>query len=200
MAHELLSDTQLLQRAQQGDRDAIGKVLRAQYQRVFAVCLRMMRSRSAAEDQTQEALMRIARGLSTFEGKSAFGTWCHRVATTTCLDELRKQRRRPTTTTLTNTDGNGIEPVDDVDITANIEWSDVRADIREALDAIPVEFARAVVLRDVLELEYQEIADLTGVATGTVKSRISRGRALLARQLGRNRNDDVERLTNGDNK
>ncbi len=144
--------------------------------------------------------MRIARGLSTFEGKSAFGTWCHRVATTTCLDELRKQRRRPTTTTLTNTDGNGIEPVDDVDITANIEWSDVRADIREALDAIPVEFARAVVLRDVLELEYQEIADLTGVATGTVKSRISRGRALLARQLGRNRNDDVERLTNGDNK
>ena len=200
MAHELLSDTQLLQRAQQGDRDALGKILRAQYQRVFAVCLRMMRSRTAAEDQTQEALMRIARGLSTFEGKSAFGTWCHRVATTTCLDELRKQRRRPTTTTLTNTDGNGIEPVDDVDITANIEWSDVRADIREALDAIPVEFARAVVLRDVLELEYQEIADLTGVATGTVKSRISRGRALLARQLGRNRNDDVERLTNGDNK
>ena len=200
MAHELLSDTQLLQRAQQGDRDAIGKVLRAQYQRVFAVCLRMMRSRTAAEDQTQEALMRIARGLYTFEGKSAFGTWCHRVATTTCLDELRKQRRRPTTTTLTNTDGNGIEPVDDVDITANIKWSDVRADIREALDAIPVEFARAVVLRDVLELEYQEIADLTGVATGTVKSRISRGRALLARQLGGNRNDDVERLTNRDNK
>jgi len=144
--------------------------------------------------------MRIARGLSTFEGKSAFGTWCHRVATTTCLDELRKQRRRPTTTTLTNTDGNGIEPVDDVDITAGIKWSDVRADIREALDAIPVEFARAVVLRDVLELEYQEIANLTDVATGTVKSRISRGRALLARQLGGNRNDDVERLTNGDNK
>ena len=200
MAHELLSDTQLLQRAQQGDRDALGKILRAQYQRVFAVCLRMMRSRTAAEDQTQEALMRIARGLSTFEGKSAFGTWCHRVATTTCLDELRKQRRRPTTTTLTNTDGNGIEPVDDVDITAGIKWSDVRADIREALDAIPVEFARAVVLRDVLELEYQEIADLTGVATGTVKSRISRGRALLARQLDGNRNDDVERLTNGDDK
>ena len=200
MAHELLSDTQLLQRAQQGDRDALGKILRAQYQRVFAVCLRMMRSRTAAEDQTQEALMRIARGLSTFEGKSAFGTWCHRVATTTCLDELRKQRRRPTTTTLTNTDGNGIEPVDDVDITAGIKWSDVRADIREALDAIPVEFARAVVLRDVLELEYQEIANLTGVATGTVKSRISRGRALLARQLDGNRNDDVERLTNGDDK
>ncbi|MED6336479.1 MAG: RNA polymerase sigma factor, partial [Actinomycetota bacterium] len=104
-----------------------------------------------------------------------------------------------TTTTLTNTDGSDVEPVDDVEITAGIEWSDVRDDIREALDALPVDFARAVVLRDVLELEYQEIADLTGVATGTVKSRISRGRALLAEQLGGNRNGDIERLTNGDN-
>ena len=199
MAHELLSDSQLLQKAQQGDCFALSKVLHEQYQRVFAVCMRMMGSRTAAEDQTQEALLRIARGLSSFEGKSAFGTWCHRVATTTCLDELRRQRRRPTTTTLTNTDGSNVEPVDDVDITAGIEWSDVRADIREALDAVPVEFARAVVLRDVLELEYQEIADLTGVATGTVKSRISRGRALLAEQLGGNRDDHVERLTNGDN-
>ncbi|MEC7665481.1 MAG: RNA polymerase sigma factor, partial [Actinomycetota bacterium] len=182
-----------------GDCVALSKVLREQYKRVFAVCLRMMGSRTAAEDQTQEALLRIARGLSSFEGKSAFGTWCHRVATTTCLDELRRQRRRPTTTTLTNTDGSDVEPVDDVEITAGIEWSDVRDDIREALDALPVDFARAVVLRDVLELGYQEIADLTGVATGTVKSRISRGRALLAEQLGGNRNGDIERLTNGDN-
>jgi len=200
MAHELLSDSQLLQRAQQGDRIALSKVLCEQYQRVFAVCLRMMGSRTAAEDQTQEALLRIARGISSFEGKSTFSTWCHRVATTTCLDELRRQRRRPTTTTLTNSDGSDIELVDDVDITAGIEWSDVRADIREALHTVPVEFTRAVVLRDVLELGYQEIADLTGVATGTVKSRISRGRALLAEQLGGNRNDHVERLTNGDNK
>ena len=199
MAHELLSESQLLQKAQQGDCVALSKVLREQYKRVFAVCLRMMGSRTAAEDQTQEALLRIARGLSSFEGKSAFGTWCHRVATTTCLDELRRQRRRPTTTTLTNTDGSDVEPVDDIEITAGIEWSDVRDDIREALDALPVDFARAVVLRDVLELEYQEIADLTGVATGTVKSRISRGRALLAEQLGGNRNGDIERLTNGDN-
>ena len=77
MAHELLSDSRLLQRAQQGDRAALSTVLGEQYQRVFAVCLRMMGSRTAAEDQTQEALLRIARGLSSFEGKSTFGTWCH---------------------------------------------------------------------------------------------------------------------------
>ena len=198
MAIEPLNDSELVQRAQEGDRDALGVVLQAQYQRVFAVCYRMLGDRSSAEDQSQEALLRIARGITTFEGNSTFGTWCHRVATTTCLDELRRQRRRLLTTSLTQDDDSDLEISDDVDITTSIEWSDVRADIRSALDAIPIEFARAVVMRDVLELDYVDIAELSGIALGTVKSRISRGRALLAELLGGNRDDDVERLTNGD--
>ena len=198
MAIEPLNDSELVQRAQEGDRDALGVVLQAQYQRVFAVCYRMLGDRSSAEDQSQEALLRIARGITTFEGNSTFGTWCHRVATTTCLDELRRQRRRLLTTSLTQDDDSDLEISDDVDITTSIEWSDVRADIRSALDAIPIEFARAVVMRDVLELDYVDIAELSGIALGTVKSRISRGRALLAELLGGNRDGDVERLTNGD--
>jgi len=198
VAIEPLNDSELVQRAQEGDRDALGVVLQAQYQRVFAVCYRMLGDRSSAEDQSQEALLRIARGITTFEGNSTFGTWCHRVATTTCLDELRRQRRRLLTTSLTQDDDSDLEISDDVDITTSIEWSDVRADIRSALDAIPIEFARAVVMRDVLELDYVDIAELSGIALGTVKSRISRGRALLAELLGGNRDGDVERLTNGD--
>lgn len=198
MANEPLNDSELVQRAQEGDGDALGVVLQAQYQRVFAVCYRMLGDRSSAEDQSQEALVRIARGITTFEGNSTFGTWCHRVATTTCLDELRRQRRRLLTTSLTQDDDSDLEISDDVDITTSIEWSDVRADIRSALDAIPIEFARAVVMRDVLELDYVDIAELSGIALGTVKSRISRGRALLAELLGGNRDGDVERLTNGD--
>jgi len=198
VAIEPLNDSELVQRAQEGDRDALGVVLQAQYQRVFAVCYRMLGDRFSAEDQSQETLLRIARGITTFEGNSTFGTWCHRVATTTCLDELRRQRRRLLTTSLTQDDDSDLEISDDVDITTSIEWSDVRADIRSALDAIPIEFARAVVMRDVLELDYVDIAELSGIALGTVKSRISRGRALLAELLGGNRDGDVERLTNGD--
>ncbi|MGA0035487.1 MAG: RNA polymerase sigma factor [Ilumatobacteraceae bacterium] len=198
MAHELLNESELVRRAQEGNREALTAVLEAQYQRVFAVCYRMLGNRSSAEDQSQEALLRIARGISTFEGTSTFGTWCHRVATTTCLDELRRQKRRLPTTTLTQDDTSTLDISDDVDITTAIEWSDVRADIRAALDAIPSEFARAVVMRDVLELDYADIAELSGIAIGTVKSRISRGRSLLAELLGGNRDGDVERLTHGD--
>ena len=198
MAHELLNESDLVRRAQEGNRAALTAVLEAQYQRVFAVCYRMLGNRSSAEDQSQEALLRIARGISTFEGNSTFGTWCHRVATTTCLDELRRQKRRLPTTTLTQDDTSTLDISDEVDITTAIEWSDVRADIRAALDAIPSEFARAVVMRDVLELDYADIAELSGIAIGTVKSRISRGRSLLAELLGGNRDGDVERLTHGD--
>jgi RNA polymerase sigma-70 factor (ECF subfamily) len=158
----------------------------------------MMGSRPAAEDQTQEALLRISRGISTFQGNAAFSTWCHRVASTTCIDELRKQRRRPLTTSLTRDDGAPIEMTDGADITMAIEWTDVRADIRDALNTLPVEFARAVVMRDVLELDYVEIAELSGVAVGTIKSRISRGRAMLGDVLGGNHNATGDRLTDGD--
>ncbi len=199
MAHEPLSESALLQQAQGGDRDALGVLLTTHYQRVFAVCFRMMGSRAAAEDQAQEALLRISRGLSTFQGAASFSTWCHRVATTTCLDELRRQRRRPITSSLSDEHGSDIEISDDIDITAAIEWTDVRAEIRDALDALPVEFARAVVMRDVLDLDYSEIAELAGVAVGTIKSRISRGRAMLAELLAGNQNRDGDRLTNGDN-
>ena len=198
MANELLNESELVQRAQEGNRDALTALLETQYQRVFAVCYRMLGNRSSAEDQSQEALLRIARGITTFKGNSTFGTWCHRVATTICLDELRRQRRRLATTSLTQDDTSTLDISDDVDITTAIEWSDVRADIRAALDAIPIEFARAVVMRDVLELEYADIAELSGIAIGTVKSRISRGRSLLAELLGGNRDGDVERLTHGD--
>jgi RNA polymerase sigma-70 factor (ECF subfamily) len=198
VADELLNEPELLRRAQAGDRNALEVLLRAQYQRVFAVCFRMMGSRPAAEDQTQEALLRISRGISTFQGNAAFSTWCHRVASTTCIDELRKQRRRPLTTSLTRDDGAPIEMTDGADITTAIEWTDVRADIRDALNTLPVEFARAVVMRDVLELDYVEIAELSGVAVGTIKSRISRGRAMLSDVLGGNHNATGDRLTDGD--
>jgi RNA polymerase sigma-70 factor (ECF subfamily) len=198
MANELLNESALVQRAQSGDRGALETLLMAQYQRVFAVCFRMMGSRPAAEDQAQESLIRISRGITGFHGNAAFSTWCHRVATTTCLDELRKQRRRPSTISLTHEDGSEDEKTDGDDITTAIEWTDVRADIRAALDALPVEFARAVVMRDVLELDYSEIADISGVAVGTVKSRISRGRAMLAELLGGNRDTGDGRLTSGD--
>jgi RNA polymerase sigma-70 factor (ECF subfamily) len=134
-----------------------------------------------AADATQEALIALVRGLGRFDGRAAFSTWAYRVATNACLDEMRRRGRRPT---LASRDGELLEtaprgPSPHVDGAV----SD-RVSIDEALVALPLDFRVAVVLRDVLGLDYAEIASVLDIAPGTVRSRIARGRKALADQLG----------------
>ena len=181
MVRRRLTDGDLVRAAQGGDRDALEEVLRANHDRMFAVCLRMLRDRAAAEDCTQEALLRVVRGLAAFDHRSAVSTWCHRIAVTAALDEMRRKTRRPSTVDDDTGDRMAriADPAAAEAVSGSVERAEVRDEIGAALDAIPVDFARAVVLRDVAELDYAEIADELGIAVGTVKSRISRGRTLL---------------------
>lgn len=181
MVRRRLSDGDLVRAAQGGDRDALEEVLRANHDRMFVVCLRMLRDRAAAEDCTQEAMLRVVRGLAAFDHRSAVSTWCHRIAVTTALDEMRRRSRRPST--IDDDGGDTLariaDPTAEASVAASVERAEVLDEIGAALDAIPQDFARAVVLRDVADLDYAEIAEELGIAVGTVKSRISRGRALL---------------------
>jgi RNA polymerase sigma-70 factor (ECF subfamily) len=154
-------------------------LLRAHVDRVHAVCRRIMGSDADAADATQEALLAIVRGLPRFDGRSAFGTWAFRVATNACLDELRRRKRRP-------------EPVEEADLdvaspnessTAALEAVADRADIDAALATLSEDFRAAVVLRDLVGLDYAEIGEVLQAPIGTVKSRIARGRAALADYL-----------------
>lgn len=133
-----------------------------------------------AADATQEALLAIVRGLPRFDGRSAFATWVYRVATNACLDELRRRKRRPTPVD-DDVDVETRQPVDALDTTIA-----ARVDIDAALRRLPDDFRAAVVLRDLSGLDYAEIAEVLEVPTGTVKSRIARGRAMLADLLGGN--------------
>ena len=81
--------------AQAGDAAALEHVLDAAYPRMFAVCLRMLHDRTEAADCTQEAMIKVVRGLDGFDHRAAFSTWCHRVAATTALDAIRRRSRRP---------------------------------------------------------------------------------------------------------
>jgi RNA polymerase sigma-70 factor (ECF subfamily) len=206
MVRRRLSDADLVRAAQGGDRDALEEVLRANHDRMFVVCLRMLNDRAAAEDCTQEALLRVVRGLAAFDHRSAVSTWCHRIAVTTALDELRRRRRRPATVADSAGDGSDGSLIDRLEdpaaaesVTAPVERAEVRDEIGAALRSIPEEFARAVILRDVADLDYAEIAEELGVAVGTVKSRISRGRSLLHGLLTAdgNRDDRPGRQTAG---
>src|SRR5436309_4390600 len=106
-----------------------------------------------AADACQEALMAIVRGLGGFDGRAAFGTWAYRVATNACLDELRRRRRRPEP---------GL-PATSSDVAVQFDGfaaAGTRLDVDAALARLPTDFRVAVVLRDVCDLSYQQIAEL----------------------------------------
>jgi RNA polymerase sigma-70 factor, ECF subfamily len=168
--------------AQAGDRSALDALLRRHYDRVHAVCRRIAGSQRDADDAAQEAMIGIVRGLGTFDGRSAFTTWAYRIATNAALDELRRRGRRPVLHA-----GTEDHPSSDVaDPTAERQVDAVadRASLDAALAELADDFRAAVVLRDVADLDYAEIAEVLGVPVGTVKSRIARGRAQLADRLG----------------
>ena len=177
-----LDDRELVAAAQAGDRRALDELLRRHYDRVHAVCRRIAGSSRDADDAAQEAMISIVRGLPRFDGRAQFSTWAYRIATNAALDELRRRKRRPALHVLTD-DGVAPEPVDplaDRQVTAIGD----RMAIDAALDELPEEFRAAVVLRDVADLDYAEIAEALGVPVGTVKSRIARGRNQLTTLLG----------------
>ncbi len=167
-------------------------LLRRHYDRVHAVCRRIAGGSRDADDAAQEAMIGIVRGLPNFDGRSAFGTWVYRIATNAALDELRRRRRRPPLHALSD----DLPAPDAVDPMAERRLDAVadRVSIDDALEALPEEFRAAVVLRDVADLDYAEIAEVLDIPIGTVKSRIARGRGQLADALG-NRGDAAGRRT-----
>ena len=171
-------DAQLLARVLEGDHDAFAEIMRNHQDRVFSVCLRIMGNREYALDATQETFLTAFRKASQFKGDSALGTWIYRIAVNTCYDHLRKQRRRradPIPDHLDPADHSAEEAV---------ESAGLRPGIQKALAAIPEDFRTAVILADIEGLGLPDVAEILGVPVGTVKSRVFRGRRLLAQELG----------------
>ena len=175
-------DQQLVAAAQSGDRDALDRLLRLHYDRIFAVCRRIAGNEADAADAAQEALVAIVRGLPRFDGRSRLSTWMYRVATNATLDELRRRNRRPVAVD----DSSGVFEHHGDHEHGVVELESVidREVLDAALAALPDDFRIPVVMRDVADLDYADIADLLGLPLGTVKSRISRGRQQLAERLG----------------
>jgi RNA polymerase sigma-70 factor (ECF subfamily) len=162
----------------------LDELLRRHYDRIHAVSRRIAGASRDADDAAQEAMIRIVRSLDRFDGRSSFGTWAYRIATNTALDELRKRKRRPQLHAVDVDDDRGpAEPTDPL-AHRQVEAVADRLAIDAALADLPEEFKAPVVLRDVADLDYAEIALTLDVPIGTVKSRIARGRRLLVEQLG----------------
>ncbi len=175
VTHMGTRDEDVVRRAQEGDRAAVDTLLRRHYDTIRAVVHRIVINSHDAEDATQMALIAIARGINSFDGRSSLTTWMYRIATNAAIDEVRRIRRRPL-------------PTDD-DIALNKSTTDsseatiTQMTVVRALRELPDEFRTALVLRHVADLEYEDIAAIQNVPVGTVRSRLSRAREQMARLL-----------------
>jgi RNA polymerase sigma-70 factor, ECF subfamily len=173
-----LSDEELLEEFTRGREIAYQTLMRRHEDRIFSLAYRMTGDRSDALEATQDTFISAFRQAHRFLGEASFGTWLYRIGINACRDLLRKRRRLP-------------EPVADPSEqvrTVNSESDEVeavakRVDLARALESLPEEYRRAVALHDLGGFPYEEIASIAQVPIGTVKSRISRGRRMLAEFL-----------------
>jgi RNA polymerase sigma-70 factor (ECF subfamily) len=182
---------EVLGAARRGDREALELLLTSHYDQVHALCRRMLGNEADALDATQDALLAAVRAIGRFDGRSSFGTWLYRIATNACIDELRRRRRRPLVG-LPSEDGDHrsggtssgpMRRSPGASVGDPAEEASTKIDVDGALAGLTTDFRTAVVLRDVCDLTYDEIADILEVPIGTVRSRIARGRAALADAL-----------------
>jgi RNA polymerase sigma-70 factor, ECF subfamily len=172
---EGLSDEQLLDQFLAGRRACFDALVRRHEDRIFALALRMMGDRSEALDASQEIFLTLWRRARSFRGDSSFSTWLYRIGINTCHDLLRKRKRVPQPQE---------ELPESVDRRPGLEEGvALRLDLARALATIQGDYRDAVLMHDLGGVPYEEIARLTGVPVGTVKSRISRGRRALAEVL-----------------
>jgi RNA polymerase sigma-70 factor, ECF subfamily len=171
-------DEDLVRRAVAGETSAFGTLVERHQRRVYNLALRMTGREEDARDATQDAFLTALRRLSSFRGDAAFTTWLHRVTVNACYDLLRKRGRGPV---LERLDERPPEPPPLPDHAPDVELS---IDVRRALLQIPDDYRAVMLLHDVHDLPYEEVASIVGIPVGTVKSRLHRGRVALARLMG----------------
>ncbi|MDG4829567.1 RNA polymerase sigma factor [Solwaraspora sp. WMMD1047] len=160
-----------------GDRAALDRLLVAVRPETMRLCARFLPNREDAEEACQDTLLAVARGITRFDGRSAFRTWLYRVAANRSRSTYQALRRRFLA------EASRVPLPDRPDPRRTSVVAGTRLDLLDALGAIGPELAEAVTLRDVLGLSYREIGELLEIPDGTVKSRIHEGRHRLRAHL-----------------
>ncbi len=181
-------DRQLVERAQQGDKKAFG-LLVDKYQRKLARLLsRFIRDPAEVEDVTQEAFIKAYRALPAFRGDSAFYTWLYRIGINTAKNYLMALgRRAPTSTEVEAEEAEGFEEGEqlrDINTPESLLLSNEIAEtVNATIEKLPEELRRAIQMRELEGMSYEDIAQAMNCPIGTVRSRIFRAREAIAEQL-----------------
>ena len=178
-----LAPDEIIERCLNGDQSAWETIVRLYWRKVFNVAYKFVGRHDLAEDLTQDVFLKLYKSLDTFDRRANFQTWLISVSRNLCIDHYRSVRKERETINR-DVDASELMPVStDLPADTRIERHDRVVLLRQALDKLAPTLRSAVMLRDIQELTYQEIADQLQLPEGTVKSRINRGRTELARQI-----------------
>ena len=174
-----LSDSALVAAARKGDMKAFERLYRLHCGKVMGLCLRMTRRRDVAEDCVQQTFIRAWRSLAAFEGRSAFGTWLHRIAVNEVLTHQRNHGTRA------ESDDDAVADAQDTPVESHRDYDAGEVmDVERALATLPPGSRHVVVLQTVYGYSHEEVADMLGIAVGTCKAQLHRGRRLLRERMG----------------
>lgn len=172
-------ERELVTRAQRGDVGAFEELYRASSGRVFALCLRMCRDRDRAQELLQDVFVRVWEKLGLYRGEASFTTWVHRLAVNVVLEAERKEKRHA---------GRMDDDDNDNRLDLGVARTDSvheRMDLQQAVAGLPAGARRVFVLHDIEGFQHNEIAQMTGLAEGTLRAQLHRARKLLMEALER---------------
>ena len=174
-----MNERELIARLQKRDETAFEELLRQYEKKVYTLCFRMCGNSEDAEEAAQDAFLALWRGIDRFRQESSLSTWIYRLASNACIDLLRRRKKQGSSLSLDDEElfldaGDPAPRPQDA-----VEHREAQKLLQEGLSALPEEYRKVLILREIEGLSYTEIAESASLELGTVKSRISRGRVLL---------------------
>jgi RNA polymerase sigma-70 factor (ECF subfamily) len=178
-------ERQLIEEAKNGDEGSFEALIKSCRRKAWNIAFRYMRNENDAMDALQESFIKIYKNLKGFKGDSRFDTWVHRITVNTCKDMLRKNEKYKLNDSLYADGDDGEYMRDFPDSTPGPEdavmTSELASELLVCVDRLPTDHREVIILRDIRNLSYEEISEISGASLGTVKSRISRARGNLRR-------------------
>ncbi|MGA7343716.1 MAG: sigma-70 family RNA polymerase sigma factor [Terracidiphilus sp.] len=189
--------SQVVRRCMNGDSAAWAEMVRTHHKRVYGLCYRFTGNAADAEDLTQDVFLKVYSNLASFDaGRGSLPVWITTMTRNLLVDNFRRTRNQRATSSLDEgwDSAEDLKPIDRLTASAPsahelVAQKELARMVQDALARVSVELREAVILRDLQDLDYKEIAQVLAIPEGTVKSRISRGRAELARLLERNKRE-----------
>ncbi|SMB92907.1 RNA polymerase, sigma-24 subunit, RpoE [Desulfonispora thiosulfatigenes DSM 11270] len=181
-------EDKLIELSQKGNLDAFEKLIMSYERKIYVIAYRFMGNEHDAKDLTQETFIKAFKNIKSFRKESSFSTWICRIASNACKDELRKIKRKPCDSLdeeVNVDDGYVYKQIEDKRPTPEeiYESAELNKYLQQMLNELNSDYRMVIVLRDIEGYSYEEIAEITNVSLGTVKSRLNRARKELKEKI-----------------